>query len=106
MTHFVVPADPLDGRGVDEHFALQRSALMAAGFPVSLAPDSVFQSAAAMAGIAAGAEVVYRGWMVDALQHEQFVKSVHRSGGRPMVTRDLYLLAHHLPIPTAARLDS
>jgi len=97
MPHFVFPSDPLDARAVDEHFAAQRDALRGAGFETSLVSDATFDRGAALRGVAAGAEVVYRGWMVDGPQYERFAGAVEASGAALFTSPAAYLAAHHLP---------
>jgi hypothetical protein len=97
MIHFVFPSDPLNPRRVDEHFAAQRSSLTDAAFSTSLVSDAVFEGRSVLREIPAGAVVVYRGWMVDAVQYRNFVSRVHEAGGLPLTSLNRYLAAHHLP---------
>lgn len=97
MLHFLFPANPLDPRAVDEHWAPQREALLDAGFPATLVADAVFDGRARVAGIAAGATVVYRGWMVDEGGYRSFDAAVRAAGAEPLTAPERYLLAHHLP---------
>jgi ATP-grasp domain, R2K clade family 3 len=60
-------------------------------------PDSIFENPGTLSRIPTDAEVVYRGWMVDARQYQNFVASVRESGGTALISVEIYLLAHHLP---------
>jgi hypothetical protein len=95
--HFVFPSDPLDARAVDEHFASQRDALREAGFGTALVSDATFDRGAPIRGVPAGAEVVYRGWMVDGMQYERFASAVEANGAAVITSPAAYLAAHHLP---------
>lgn len=95
--HFVFPSDPLDGRAIDEHFAAQRDALRDQGLGTSLVSDATFESGAPLRGVEPGAEVVYRGWMVDPEQYERFAGAVNARGANLMTAPAEYRAAHHLP---------
>lgn len=97
LLHFLLPTDPLTPATVDEIFADQRSTLQAAGFSVSLCPDSVIHQGKPLRGIPAGATVVYRGWMLNAAEYERLCAAVVSAGASPFTSLEAYLAAHHLP---------
>lgn len=97
MLHFVFPTDPLNSRRVDEHFGDQREALARAGYSTSLVPEGVFEKGETLHGLSLASLVVYRGWMVDARQYQNFASAVQNGGASPLTRLEDYLLAHHLP---------
>ncbi len=97
MLHFLFAADPLDPRVIDSHFHEQRVQVVRAGFSASLVPDTTLEGAGVLRGIPFGAQVVYRGWMIDKRQYMNLIAAVEQSGAVPYTSLDHYLLGHHLP---------
>jgi len=97
MLHFVFSADPLDSRRVDEYYAGQKKALAEVGFATSVVADGVFDGTAPLASVPKERTVVYRGWMVDAKQYQNFAAAVHAGGSSPLTSPEAYLRTHHLP---------
>jgi hypothetical protein len=96
-THFLFPTHPLDPAAVEEMFADQVEALRAAGFSVSLCPDSVIQDGKRLRNIPPGATVVYRGWMLNATEYERLASAIVAAQAMPLTSTAAYLAAHHLP---------
>jgi hypothetical protein len=94
---FVFPADPLDPKRPDEHFAGQLTELSSAGFGTRLVRDPVVEYGGEIAGFYPNATVVYRGWMLDARQYRNLYAAIRLGGGVPLTSPTAYLLAHHLP---------
>jgi hypothetical protein len=97
----LVPADPLRPRRPDEHFAAEASAARDAGMDVALVdhdalarPDGARR---AVARVPAGADAVYRGWMLRAEQYEAFAEALAERGARLRTTAEQYRRAHELP---------
>jgi ATP-grasp domain, R2K clade family 3 len=95
--HFVMPADGLNPRDVDEFFHPQADHLRRRGHSVSPIPDSSFREAARLRSIPPGSVVVYRGWMVRPEEYARFEASVRAAGACLLTDATAYALAHELP---------
>jgi hypothetical protein len=97
----LVPADPLRPRRADEHFAAEASAAREAGLDVALVdhdalarPDGARR---AVARVPAGADAVYRGWMLRAEHYEAFAAALAERNVTLRTTAAQYRRAHELP---------
>ena len=95
--HFLFPSNPLKASAIEEMFEDQARALAAAGFTVSVCPDSVVQRARPLRDVPPGATVVYRGWMLNAAEYGRLAEAITTAGAAPFTTPATYLAAHHLP---------
>lgn len=93
------PNSPLHARRPDEQYAAEVEAVRSAGFEVSLFSLDDFQSGefSPVSAIPAGATVLYRGWMLSALEYEFLVLALTRTGASAVVSAQAYLAHHHLP---------
>ncbi len=97
----LVPADPLNPRRADEHFRREATAARNLGIPVAyIDHDALARPAAgpaAVAGVPADSDAIYRGWMLNADQYETFAQLLNQ---RDVVLRtdpSRYRKAHELP---------
>lgn len=99
MMHFIFPASPISPKEPDEIYRDQALALRQLGFGISLLPFEGFQqgSSRVIGTIPTGATVVYRGWMMSAVEYERFVALVSSLGAKALTPLDSYLACHHLP---------
>jgi hypothetical protein len=95
--HFLFPADPLRSNVADEMFADQFVAVKKAGYSASLCPDPVLQEAKPLRNIPSGATVVYRGWMLNAVEYSRLAQAVDQALATLLTSVESYLSAHHLP---------
>jgi hypothetical protein len=82
---------------VDDMFADQLTALRDAGFSASVCPDSVIQQGKSLRDVPVGATVVYRGWMLNAIQYSRLAEAIVLASATPITPPGSYLATHHLP---------
>jgi hypothetical protein len=95
--HFIFPAHPLRSIAVEEMFADQFAAFQAAGYSVSLCPDSVIEDGKLLRNVPPGKTLVYRGWMLNATQYTRLSQAVHAASATLITATQMYLATHHLP---------
>lgn len=102
---FAFVADPLRSARVDAAFADAASALSAAEFDV-WTYDAASARIVSRGQTTSDVEIVYRGWMMNAVEYAAFERSVRAAGARPFHSVDAYLAAHHAPrwVPLLAGL--
>lgn len=102
----LVPADVLRPRRPDEHFAAEAAAARAAGWVVALVDHDALAAGgdadAAVARVPAGADAVYRGWMLGAGAYAGMAGALHRRGVSLRTDAARYRRAHELPGWSAA----
>ncbi len=95
--HFLFPSHPLNPKRPDETFSDQIEAFMAAGYTVSLCPDAVIEGTQPLRGVPVGSEVIYRGWMLDAVGYKHLEEAINAAPSQLLTSLDSYLAAHYLP---------
>jgi len=95
--HFLFPSHPLRAAVIDDMFAGQRDALIAASHTASLVPDAVISGGKPLRNVAAGAVIVYRGWMLNAADYVRLDEAVRVTGATLLTSPADYLACHHLP---------
>ncbi|QDU18509.1 ATP-grasp domain-containing protein [Urbifossiella limnaea] len=95
--HFLFPQDPRGRNFPEDIFEEQAAALAAAGFTYSLLRSGVLRRGQPLDGVPPGADVVYRGWMLTAVEYGRLSAAVEDAGARLFTTPGEYLAAHHLP---------
>ncbi|WIN00850.1 ATP-grasp domain-containing protein [Actinoplanes oblitus] len=104
----LVPGDVLRPRRPDEHFAGEAAAARAAGIEVAVIDHDALVRGdpgdAAVARVPAGADAVYRGWMLPAPRYRALADALVRRGTSLRTTPRQYRRAHELPgwYPAAA----
>jgi hypothetical protein len=97
----LVPTDPLRPRRPDEHFEAEANAARDAGLDVALVDHDALASPdgarRAVARVPAGADAVYRGWMLRAVQYAAFAEALADRGVSLRTTPQQYRRAHELP---------
>ncbi|MEI8412759.1 MULTISPECIES: ATP-grasp domain-containing protein [unclassified Kribbella] len=94
----LVPGDPLNPRRVDPHFADQAAAARERGIVVArIDHDALDDPERAVAGVPAGEDAVYRGWMMTAVEYDGFAKALAGRGVTLRTTAAAYRAAHELP---------
>jgi hypothetical protein len=78
-------------------FADQLAAIREAGYSASLCPDSVVQNNKPLRNLPPAATVVFRGWMLNAIEYERLSQAIGSASATPFTSTDSYLAAHHLP---------
>jgi hypothetical protein len=78
-------------------FADQWLALLQAGFSTSLCSEAVLAGTKPLRNIAAGSQVVYRGWMVKSEEYSALVRAIEHCGAKAFTSPLEYLATHHLP---------
>jgi hypothetical protein len=108
----LLPADVLQPRRADEHFADEARAARDAGLDVALVDHDALSTGGdacrAVAGVpepAAGGVAIYRGWMLRSGQYEQFAEALARRNIVLRTSPDQYRRAHELPGWYAALAD-
>jgi hypothetical protein len=97
VIHFLFPNDPFASHRADEMFADQRDVLTKAGFSSSLCSDAVISGTEPLRNIPAGAQVVYRGWMLKGGEYAGLVRGIEQGGATAFTSLPEYLATHHLP---------
>ncbi|MFD1363867.1 ATP-grasp domain-containing protein [Actinoplanes sichuanensis] len=96
----LVPSDVLRPRRPDEHFADEAGAAREAGIEVALVDHDALASDDADGGVArvpAGADAVYRGWMLDADRYAAMARALTARGVSLRTGPEQYRRAHELP---------
>ncbi|WP_020386444.1 ATP-grasp domain-containing protein [Kribbella catacumbae] len=94
----LVPGDPLNPRRVDPHFAAQAAAARESGIAVArIDHDALDRPDEAVAGVPAGDDAVYRGWMMTASEYDGFAKALDARRVTLRTSGDEYRAAHELP---------
>ena len=97
----LVPADVLRPRRPDEHFAEEAEAARRAGIDVAVIDhDAVVRGQAdgtAVSRVPAGADAVYRGWMLRSEQYAALVRALAGRGVSMRTSPKQYRRAHELP---------
>lgn len=97
MPHFLFPADPFQSMEVDPKFVDQQAAFDSAGNSTSVCSDEAIAGLSSLRGIAHGARVVYRGWMLTEVEYRRLTEAIARVGAVHLTSPESYLTAHHLP---------
>lgn len=98
--HLLYPSNPLRSREPDAQFAAEVEAVRSLGFEVSLFPIEELQRGdfRFFPALPQGVEVLYRGWMMSALEYQSFISNlVDVAKARPVTSLEKYLSSHHLP---------
>jgi hypothetical protein len=95
--HFLFPQDPRGRNTPEDFFEEQAVALQAVGFTFSLLRGGVLRRGDELDGLPRGADVLYRGWMLNAEAYGRLATAVAGAGARLFTAPDEYLAAHHLP---------
>jgi ATP-grasp domain-containing protein len=97
----LVPADVLDARRVDEHFAAEADAARAAGHEVALVDHDALARGddprRAVARVPGDTTAVYRGWMLGSQRYAAFAAALAERGTRLRTDADRYRRGHELP---------
>ena len=97
----IVPSDPLRPRRADEHFAAEAVAAREAGAEVAVVDHDALAGGGdpdrAVARVPAGADVVYRGWMLPAAGYAAMAAALARRGATVRTGAEAYRRAHELP---------
>jgi len=97
--HLLYPNSPIHRRQPDEQYAAEVEAVRAAGYEISLFSLDEFQSGEFLAvpPIPAYAKILYRGWMMSAVEYEGLGLAMTGCGASPVVSTQEYLASHYLP---------
>src|ERR1039458_9097244 len=94
----IVPADPLNPKVPDEHFADEASAAQAMGINVALLDDNsllVGNVREAIAKIPTNSgQTIYRGWMIKTADYKTLVSALHEAGTTMVTQGENYQSAH------------
>jgi len=97
----LLPADVLNPRRVDDHFAAEAQAARAAGYDVALIDHDALTRGddprRAVARVPADTTAVYRGWMLRSQQYAAFAAALADRGIRLRTDADQYRRGHELP---------
>lgn len=97
----LVPADPLNARRCDEHFADEMAAARQAGWPTALVNvDALLngRAAAAVAAVPANAgRALLRSWMLPSGQYAELEQALAAKGAALITDAEQYRRAHELP---------
>lgn len=94
----LVPADPLNSGRVDPHFAAQGAAAWEFGVTVArIDHDALDRPDEAVAGVTAGTDAVFRGWMMTARQYDGMEKALAGRGVSLRTSVEEYRTAHEFP---------
>lgn len=97
----LVPADPLNPRRADEHFRPEAVAARELGVTVAVIDHDALSAgqagAAAVRGVPADLEAVYRGWMLRSGQYRTLAQLLGERGTVLRTSPDQYRQAHQLP---------
>lgn len=99
MLHFLFPSDPLEPKDPDDIFSEQAEAMRGLGFGTSLFSLEELQigNFKLRGPIPQSATVVYRGWMLNAVDYQKLVDFIGARGAVPLTSVEAYLSCHHLP---------
>jgi hypothetical protein len=97
--YLLYPSNPLRTRQPDDQFAAEMDAVRAVGFNVSVFSLEDFQGGdfRPVPALSEGTNILYRGWMMSAMEYETLVSNLIKSGARPITSVANYLASHHLP---------
>ncbi|MEV6281207.1 ATP-grasp domain-containing protein [Kribbella sp. NPDC051770] len=93
----LVPADPLNPRRDDPHFAAQAHAARELGIVVVRVDHDALVRGEAELRVPAAEDAVYRGWMLSSAQYESFEAGLAECGVQLRTSADEYRTAHELP---------
>lgn len=97
----IVPHDVLRPRRPDDHFAAEADAARAAGCTVALVDHDALargdDAARATSRVPAGADAVYRGWMLSGDRYAAFADALAAGGTALRTDAARYRRAHELP---------
>lgn len=97
----IVPADVLNPRRVDEHFAAEAAAARAAGCDVAVIDHDALARGAdpvrAVARVPGNTTAVYRGWMLDSRRYQAFAAALATRSTHLRTDPDQYRRGHELP---------
>jgi hypothetical protein len=93
------PPDPSNAKAPDDHFAAEYGAASSMGLPLSLFSfeDFVTGTFRARPLLAAGEQVLYRGWMLAADRYPALANAIRSQGAYPFTEPEQYTFCHHLP---------
>jgi hypothetical protein len=97
---FLVPADVLRPRRVDEHFAAEATAARDAGHTVCVVDHDAIaggDAERAVARVSGDGPAVYRGWMVSPDRYAQLSEALAQRGITLRTSADQYRRGHELP---------
>lgn len=97
MYQFLMPADGLEKREIEEVFREQGELLRQRGYPISLLAEDVILKGNSLRGILPGATIIYRGWMLKLDEYEKLDAAVTAAGAKLLTSPSQYALTHHLP---------
>ena len=95
--HFIFPSHPLKQGLVEPMFADQWKSIRSAGFSTSFISDSVIRDGKPIQNVPVGAEVIYRGWMLNAEEYQRLADAITSAQAKLFVSPTEYLAAHHCP---------
>jgi hypothetical protein len=98
--HVIYPSNPLRPKQPDEQFAAEADEVRAVGFQTSVFSMEDFQNGEfrLVPALPPEVEVLYRGWMMSALEYNSFTSSLaHIAKAHPITSLESYLSSHHLP---------
>jgi hypothetical protein len=97
--HLLYPSDPFNRSIVDEAYAEEFSAVVAAGHTYSLFSFEDFESNEfrARPALPSGVDIVYRGWMMTPEAYAQLADAVAASGAHLITSASEYRRCHYLP---------
>lgn len=97
----LVPADPLDPRRPDEHFAPDASAARSSGAAVAIVDDDLLRQGdpdGAVKRVPHGSgEGVFRGWMLRSREYANLAAALRTHGVELRTSPEMYARAHELP---------
>jgi hypothetical protein len=97
----LVPADVLNPRRVDEHFAAEADAARAAGYGVALVDHDALardgEPRRAVARVPGDTTAVYRGWMLSSTRYTALASALTDRGTHLRTDPDQYRRGHELP---------
>lgn len=93
------PSEPFSPRKVEEAYAEEWNAMLAAGHSLSLFDLEELQQSGSFRRIdfEPGEKVLYRGWMMNEVDYRRFFHLINKMGGQLQTSVEQYLLCHHLP---------
>jgi hypothetical protein len=95
--HFVYPSHPLQPAKVEPVYADEITAMRAAGFSTSVCPDAVINDGKPIRNVPVGAQVIYRGWMLNASGYQRLFDAINAVPATPLTSAIEYLTVHHCP---------
>lgn len=93
---FLYPSNPINPRVPDEMFLEEVDALKEVDLSI-LDGNLETESFKVRPQINPGDIIVYRGWMLSAVQYLNLCRGVHGQGGMMLTSYEKYLQCHHLP---------